>query len=250
MNKFEFQLGVCQSVIKVVTSSIESGTSPELINYKNLYDEFSRLRDLMPDSLAMYRDRLSNVIIPNIKLKDIEQINQLGQKFVYPRNGINPYVLGQLIATLHYIKGTLESPGDSAFWQTIHPSIVESSKKLFSDLYYAEAVEAAFLEISVRVKRIVKEKICEDLDGTAAMQRAFSVNNPIISVADITTRTGKDIQQGVMEMFCGSIRFIRNPQAHEKIVIDEKDAISKLHLASMLMYQIDKAGTFDRSLVR
>ena len=81
-----------------------------------------------------------------------------------------------------------------------------------------------------------------DLDGTAAMQRAFSVNNPIIQVADTSTRTGKDIQQGVMELFCGSIRYIRNPKAHEKIVMDENEAISKLHLASMLMYEIDKAG--------
>lgn len=38
-----------------------------------------------------------------------------------------------------------------------------------------------------------------------------------------------------------SIRYIRNPKAHEKVAIDEQEAISKLHLASLLKYGIVKA---------
>lgn len=52
---------------------------------------------------------------------------------------------------------------------------------------------------------------------------------------------GKDIQQGVMELLTGSIRYIRNPKSHEKIVVEKHDAVRKLHLASLLMSEIDKA---------
>ena len=87
----------------------------------------------------------------------------------------------------------------------------------------------------------VREILGEDVDGTTAMQKAFSVNNPLIKVADMTTRTGKDIQQGLMELFTGSVRYIRNPHAHEKVCMDKIEAVHKLHLASLLMSEIDKA---------
>ena len=158
-----------------------------------------------------------------------------------PRNGINPFVLGQVIATIHYITAYHNQRVDNGFWTFVHESIINSSKDLFNNGHYAESVEAAFLEITVRVKNIIKTQTGEDLDGTAAMQKAFSLNNPIIQVADVSSRTGKDIQQGVMELLTGSIRYIRNPKAHEKIVVEKYDAVRKLHLASLLMNEIDKA---------
>ena len=241
MSKFEIQLGACRKAAKIIADQLDSGTSYEAVDYKFLYDELCTLKDLMPDSLSMYRNSLDKIIIPNIKLNDIVQQKPYGQKVVIQRRGVNPYVFGQTLSTLHYISESLDSH-EGSFWKRIHPSIVEASRKLFENQHYAESVEAAFLELSVRVKNILKSHGIVDLDGTAAMQRAFSVNNPIIQVADTSTRTGKDIQQVVMELFCGSIRYIRNPKAHEKIVMDENEAISKLHLASMLMSEIDKAG--------
>lgn len=44
-----------------------------------------------------------------------------------------------------------------------------------------------------------------------------------------------------MELFVGAFRCIRNPKAHEKISITKIEAIQKLHFASLLMYEIDKA---------
>ena len=241
MKTFEIQLGVCQKTVNTIANAIDNGTPYDAIDYSALYEELSKLKELMPESMVIFRNRLEKVIIPNIKLRDLVHKNQYGQKVVIQRRGVNPYVFGQTLSTLHYISESLDSH-EGSFWKRIHPSIVEASRKLFENQHYAESVEAAFLELSVRVKNILKSHGIVDLDGTAAMQRAFSVNNPIIQVADTSTRTGKDIQQGVMELFCGSIRYIRNPKAHEKIVMDENEAISKLHLASMLMYEIDKAG--------
>lgn len=237
MKTFEIQLGVCQKTVDIIANAIDNGTPYEAIDYRSLYEDLSKLKDLMPESMLIFRSRLEKVIIPNIKLHDLVQKNHFGQNMVVQRNGINPYVFGQTIATLHYISDCVESQLNNTFWCGIHPLITSAAKKLFENKHYAESVEAAFLEINVRVRSIIKE----DLDGTSAMQKAFSVNNPIVKVADISTRTGRDIQQGIMELFCGSIRYIRNPKAHEKIVMSEQEAISKLHLASLLMYEIDKA---------
>ncbi len=44
-----------------------------------------------------------------------------------------------------------------------------------------------------------------------------------------------------MEIFAGTITGIRNPKAHDNIVIDEKRAIHLLYLASLLMYKLDEA---------
>lgn len=238
---FEYQLGACQIALNVVTKTIDSGIPCDHVNYKPLYDELSKLVGLLPDSMAMFRERLKNRLLPNLKLKDLQQMNQLGQMIALPRNGINPYVLGQVIATLHYISETYSQNFKTEFWDSIHELIVSASKQLFENGHYAESVEAAFLEITVRIKNIVRGRLGEDVDGTTAMQKAFSVNNPIIKVSDITTRTGKDIQQGLMELFTGSVRYIRNPHAHEKVCMDKNEAIHKLHLANLLMSEIDKA---------
>ena len=238
---FEYQLGVCQSALDSVTKTIDAGVSFEQVHYKILYDELIKLSDLLPDSMGIFRNRLKNIILPNLKLRDLQQINPMGQCVVIPRNGINPFVLGQIIATMHYITAYHNQEVDNGFWKYVHELIIKSSKNLFDNGHYAESVEAAFLEITVRVKNIIKTQTGEDLDGTAAIQKAFSLNNPIIQVADVSSRTGKDIQQGVMELLTGSIRYIRNPKAHEKIVVEKHDAVRKLHLASLLMNEIDKA---------
>lgn len=238
---FEYQLGVCRSTLDSVTKTIDSGVSCDRVNYKQLYDELTKLTDLLPDAMVIFRERLKNKILPNLKLRDLQQMNPMGEMVILPRNGINPFVLGQVIATMHYITAYHNQGTDDGFWAFVHEFIINSSKELFENGHYAEAVEAAFLEITVRVKNIIKAQTGEDLDGTAAMQKAFSLNNPIIQVADLSSRTGKDIQQGVMELLTGSIRYIRNPKAHEKIVVEKHDAVRKLHLASLLMDEIDKA---------
>lgn len=236
-DSFERQLDECRCILKSTTDLIERGTPCDRINYRDLYEN---LYKLFPETLDIYRDRLRDVLLPNLKIHDYEGLNRYGQRIIIaPNNGINPFVLGQVIATLNYISESLRINVKYDLWTDIHPMIAMATRKLFEDSHYAEAVEVAFLEITVRVKRIIKVATGEDLDGTAAMQKAFSVNNPIIRLGN-TTKTGKDIQQGIMELFTGAIRCIRNPKAHEKIIIDKTEAIRKLYFASFLMSEIDK----------
>jgi len=127
------------------------------------------------------------------------------------------------------------------FWSMIHESIVRVAKKKFEDGHCADAVESAFKEINTRVKKIVKDKIGEELDGANLMFTAFPSKNPIIILGDLSSKTGINIQDGYTHIFAGSMLAIRNPKAHENIILHREGAIPFIFLASLLMYKLDKA---------
>lgn len=126
------------------------------------------------------------------------------------------------------------------FWNDIHPKITLIAKSRFESNYYADAVESAFKEVNSCVKNIVKRKTGNELDGAFLMRTAFSPKNPIIVFDDLSTESGKNIQQGYMEIFAGAMIGIRNPKAHNNIRITENRAKHFIYLASLLMYKIDE----------
>ena len=241
MNKFIYQFGICNKVIDNICSMIERGVLCDQIPYKELYDELYNLLPLIPVEFALYKDRLEKVLLPKLKLTDLVQTNPYGQQAIIHRSGINPFAFGQIVATRCYIRASMERPDTSSFWQNIHNEVITSSRELFENGHYAESVESAVLKMIVRVKNIVKQASGVTVDGTSAMQKAFSVNNPIIKVSDISTKSSEDIQQGIMDMCVGVVKSIRNPQVHEIISYSRREAVQKLHLISFLMDTIDRA---------
>lgn len=241
MNKFIYQFGVCNKVIDNICSMIGRGVWPEQISYRELYDELTKLLPEIPEEFKMYKSRLEDRLLPNLKLADVIQTNQYGYESTVQRTGINPYVFGQIVATRCYMRECLENKNSSSFWQNIHNDVTASSKDLFENSHYAEAVENAVMVLIVRVKGIVKDASGVSVDGTSAMQKAFSVNNPIIKIADITSKSGEDMQQGIMDMAVGVVKSIRNPKVHEIVSYTRREAVQKLHLISFLMDTIDKA---------
>jgi uncharacterized protein (TIGR02391 family) len=127
------------------------------------------------------------------------------------------------------------------FWALIHPDIIAVAKSRFETGHYADCAEAAFKQINSVVKDIVKTATGKELDGAGLMKTAFSANSPVIEIEGITTETGRNIQQGYMEMFAGSMTGIRNPKAHAVIMIGRERAIHFIFLASLLMDTIDIA---------
>jgi uncharacterized protein (TIGR02391 family) len=123
----------------------------------------------------------------------------------------------------------------------IHKDVIRVAKEKFEDGHCADAVESAFKEINTRVKGIVKNKLGRELDGAGLMNTAFSENNPIIVLDDLSTQSGRDIQKGYMQIFAGGMTGIRNPKAHENITISEERAIHFIFLASLLMHKLDEA---------
>jgi len=129
-----------------------------------------------------------------------------------------------------------------AFWSQIHPLIAEVARDKFEHGYYADAVETALKEVNRRVKRYYRKKNGRELDGASLMRSALSPKKPTIVLGDLATETGRNIQQGYMEIFAGSMIGIRNPKAHDNIVIDRNHAIHLVFLASLLMHKLDEAG--------
>jgi uncharacterized protein (TIGR02391 family) len=127
------------------------------------------------------------------------------------------------------------------FWDILHPKVVELAIPRFMAGHFSDAVEACLKEINAMVKARAKERTGKEFDGADLMRNTFSPKNPIITLADLSTESGKNEQQGYMEIFAGTMTGIRNPKAHDNVVIDEKRTIHLLHLASLLMYKLDEA---------
>lgn len=239
MNKYREQLNKCIQVVDSVRNMINVRRIPSnAISYNDLYSALYQLIPLIPEEYHIFRDRLRDKILPNLKTSDLISVNQFGQQLVTPQNGINPYSFGEVIATITYLNG-YGNNNSSSIWDNMHPQIISVAKGRFNDGHYADAVEAAFKEINTRVKKIYRDRTSVEKDGSKLMQAAFSIQNPIIRLGDTSTETGTNIQQGYMEMFVGAMIGIRNPQAHNNLLISKNKAIRKLHFASMLMYMID-----------
>jgi len=123
----------------------------------------------------------------------------------------------------------------SDFFSDLDTDIRRVSQQLFKDTHYADSVSAAFKELNHQVKQEYKRRKNVELDGAELMHHAFSPKNPVFVLADQSNESGRNIQQGFMELFAGSIIGIRNPHAHENLSLDVDDAKHFLYLASLLM---------------
>ena len=160
------------------------------------------------------------------------------------KKGINSAIV-KLTSIKEILEEKLKDISDSSneirdFWMDIHPKITSISKSRFETNHYADAVESALKEINSCVKDIVRRKTGKELDGSSLMKTAFSPTNPIIVLDDLSTESGKNIQQGYMEIFAGAMTGIRNPKAHNNINITENRAKHFIYLASLLMFKIDE----------
>lgn len=126
------------------------------------------------------------------------------------------------------------------FWDDIHPSISRVARPRYESGHFADSVEAALKEINTVVKDHVKRKTGEEADGTDLMRKAFTPKRPLIVLDDLSTDSGRNIQEGYMEIYAGSMIGIRNPKAHANVVIDDKRARHFLYLASLLAYRFDE----------
>jgi uncharacterized protein (TIGR02391 family) len=123
----------------------------------------------------------------------------------------------------------------SDFFMDLDADIRRVSQQLFKDTHYADSVSAAFKELNHQVKQEYKRRKNVELDGADLMRQAFSPKNPVFVLADQSNESGRNIQQGFMELFAGAMIGIRNPHAHENLVLDSDDAKHFLYLASLLM---------------
>ncbi len=153
------------------------------------------------------------------------------------------YELDEIIKRLPEFKRApkIDSKPDTDFWRLIHPDIVTVAKPRFEATHFADCAEAALKHINSVVKAVVKKNTAKELDGADLMRQAFTPNKPILTIDDISTDRGKNMQQGYMDIFAGAMTGIRNPKAHGNIDVPKERAIHFIFFASMLMDTIDMA---------
>lgn len=151
------------------------------------------------------------------------------------------YALDEIRSKLKLFAEPEPETSASEFWDLMNPTIVGLSRKKFEDGHRADAVETALKHVNLKVKEIVRKRTGNELDGASLMKTAFSLKAPIISLADLSTESGRNIQLGYMEIFAGAMTGIRNPKAHENFTTDENRAIHLLFLASLLLTKVEEA---------
>jgi len=135
-----------------------------------------------------------------------------------------------------------ELKGQGEFWHLIHPVIQQAAKDLFDEGHYSEAAFRASKHIVKLVKERYEEETGEppEVDGTKLMERAFSLNHPIIQLTPLRDQVERDIQLGFMFLFKGFNLAIRNPGAHSTEPLTREECIHFLFVASLLAGQLKK----------
>jgi uncharacterized protein (TIGR02391 family) len=124
----------------------------------------------------------------------------------------------------------------------IHPAVVAEAKTRFDAGHYADSAEAALKIVNARVKQAWRGSGSDERDGKSLTLAAFSVSHPVIRFGDLSTESGRNIQEGYMHLFAGAMQGIRNPKAHDNLTIAPERALHFLVLASLLMFKLDEAG--------
>jgi uncharacterized protein (TIGR02391 family) len=139
--------------------------------------------------------------------------------------------------------GKVSPLGRDARLAALHADIRQVTER-FVENHLDVAIFEAFKAINNRVK----EMTGLDLDGSRLMDAALSGTTPKIQFGDLSTQTGRDIQQGLYFLFKGAVQGIRNPDAHEKFKpLDEEEGLEYLAFASMLMRRLDGANLKEES---
>lgn len=131
-------------------------------------------------------------------------------------------------------------PTSRTIWELLHPTVAALARPRFEAGHYADAVEAALKEVNTAVKLIYQAVRGQELDGVPLMRKAFTPSDPVIVLDDLSTETGRNIQQGHMDLFAGAMAGIRNPKAHQNVTITPERAIHHFFVASLLFYKLDE----------
>lgn len=119
----------------------------------------------------------------------------------------------------------------------IHEEVYKYCKKELLQENYFHAVFEAAKGLAQRIRDLSNIS----LDGSALIDKVFSVQNPILAFNTLRTETEKSEHKGFASLLKGCFSAIRNPLAHEpKILWDgENDAADYMTLISLLHRKLD-----------
>jgi uncharacterized protein (TIGR02391 family) len=160
----------------------------------------------------------------------------------------NPMVTGGPIVVVQppqrvQVVGGAEEEGDDALSLTIealHPLVRDAIEPLFASGHYRQGV----LEAALAMRDLVRTKSSlAGLSDQSLMGKALTAEDSRIVVADLSTSTGRSVQQGTMFLAQGVIARLRNPLSHEKVELDPQEAMEMAALISRVVRDVDAGDT-------
>lgn len=121
--------------------------------------------------------------------------------------------------------------------RSIHPEVLKYCRaELLQDNYFHAVFEA-----TKGLAQRIRDLSGAEIDGAALVDRAFSIDRPLLAINTLQTETERSEHKGFAALLKGCFAAIRNPLAHEpKILWDgEEDAADYLSLISLLHRKLD-----------
>ena len=119
----------------------------------------------------------------------------------------------------------------------IHSEVVKYCKpELLQENYFHAVFEA-----SKGLAQRIRELSGIDGDGTALVDKVFSVDRPVLAINTLQTETERSEHRGFASLLKGCFAAVRNPLAHEPKLLwkGEDDAADYLSLISLLHRRLD-----------
>lgn len=138
---------------------------------------------------------------------------------------------------------------DKIFLNSLHDKVLTVVEQPYLTNQYATAIENAFKEIDHRLIKLYKKHKGVDDNGVSLMRLIFNPGNEdkrLLTFENLDSKSGKNVQDGYMQIFAGAMQGIRNPKAHENMMATKESARDRIILASLLMKKIDEAIIFSK----
>ena len=120
----------------------------------------------------------------------------------------------------------------------IHSEVSKYCKaELLQDNYFHAVFEAA-----KGLAQRIRELSGESLDGTALVDKVFSIERPLLALNTLQTETERSEHKGFAMLLKGCFGAVRNPLAHEPKILwkGEDDAADYLSLISLMHRKLDE----------
>lgn len=145
-------------------------------------------------------------------------------------------VVGERIRTP--TRSRAEPARDADTLAGLHPLIVEAARPLWETGHPRDAINRAVVAV---LNAVTEASGISDLDTERLMNKAFAPKDPMITVADLRTKTGQNIQWGTHFIAMGANAGIRNPTAHSLTDPDADQAREQLAILSFICRRLDDA---------
>ncbi|OIQ78006.1 protein of unknown function (hypoth_ymh) [mine drainage metagenome] len=138
------------------------------------------------------------------------------------------------------LKAALES-------RNVHAEVLNYCRAELLDENYFHAVFESTKGVAERIRLMSGLTV----DGAELVNRAFSIQNPILALGSLTSESEKSEQKGFANLLVGLFGAVRNPLAHAAKTnwpMSEHDALDILTLVSLIHRKLDRTQKADATV--